>query len=259
MPTPPLPPLEDLLAFAEQLADVARPIARSHFRALRGVELKSDRSPVTLADRAIERALRERVAAEFPQHGVLGEEEGATAPDAELLWVLDPIDGTKAFATGNPLFGTLIGLLHRGRPVLGVLDAAALGERWAAADGLGCRHQGAPIRTRAVAALRDAVMYSTTPDAGGDPRVAALRQRVRWTSFGGDCLAYAFVAMGGADLVVDRGLKPYDWCALVPIVEQSGGVLVDWRGAALNLRSDGAVVAAGSRALADEVVRCLAD
>lgn len=253
-----MPPLTELLAFAETLADVARPIARSHFRRLHGVDLKSDRSPVTLADRAIERALRECIASAWPEHGVLGEEEEAHRIDAELVWVLDPIDGTKAFATGNPLFGTLIGLMQRGRPVLGVLDAAGIGERWSAASGLGCRHQGAEVHTRPVRTLADAVMYSTTPEpASGHAGFQALRQRVRWTSFGGDCCAYGFVAMGGADLVVDRGLKPYDWCALVPILTESGGVLVDWNGRELRLDSDGAVVAAGTRELADEAIACL--
>jgi inositol-phosphate phosphatase/L-galactose 1-phosphate phosphatase/histidinol-phosphatase len=253
----PAPTLPELLAFAEGLADVARPIARRHFRALHGVDLKADRSPVTLADRAIERALRGRIAAVHPGHGVLGEEEAPDRADAEFLWVLDPIDGTKAFATGNPLFGTLIGLMQRGVPVLGVLDAAALGERWTAASGLGCRHQGAPIRTRPVQRLADAVMYSTTPEAAGHAGLQALRQRVRWTSLGGDCCAYGFVAMGGADLVVDRGLKPYDWCALVPIVTESGGVLADWNGRELRLDSDGAVIAAATRELAAETIVCL--
>ncbi len=254
----PTPPLTELLAFAEGLADIARPIARTHFRALHGVDLKSDRSPVTIADRAIERALRERIAKVHPDHGVLGEEEGPDRADAELVWVLDPIDGTKAFATGNPLFGTLIGLLQRGRPVLGVLDAAGIGERWSAASGLGCRHQGAEVHTRPTRTLGDAVMYSTTPDPmPGHAGFQALRQRVRWTSYGGDCCAYGLVAIGGADLVVDRGLKPYDWCALVPIVTESGGVLVDWNGGELALDGDGAVIAAATRELAGEAIACL--
>jgi len=252
------PDLRALLTFAESLADLARPIARQHFRSLASVERKQDRTPVTIADRTIERLLRERIAAAFPDHGVLGEEEGPDRLEAEYLWVLDPIDGTKAFASGNPLFGTLIGLMHRGVPVLGVLDAAALGERWSAAAGLGAWHQGRAIRTRAPRSLADAVMYCTTPDPLADHAgFQRLRQQVQWTSYGGDCVAYGFVAMGGADLLIDRGLKPYDWCALVPIVEQAGGVLCDWRGKPLTLRSDGNVIAASCRSLADTVVAML--
>lgn len=243
--------LAALLSFAHQLADLARPLARHHFRHLQSVDRKSDRTPVTAADRAIERALRDHITRHHPTHGMLGEEEGAHDIDAEFVWVLDPIDGTKAFATGNPLFGTLIGLLHRGTPVVGILEAPALGERWAAAKGLGATHQNQPIRVRPQRDLADAVLYCTTPDPmSGDPAFARLRQQVQWTSYGGDCCAYAFVAMGGADLLVDRGLKPYDWCALVPILQEAGGVLLDWRLQPLTLQSDGAVVAATSRELA---------
>lgn len=252
--------LRPLLTFAESLADVARPIAVRHFRSLGGVDQKQDRTPVTQADRAIERALRERIAAAFPAHGVFGEEEGEDRIDAEFLWVIDPIDGTKAFASGNPLFGTLVGLMHRGVPVLGVLDAPALGERWTAAAGLGARHQGRPIRVRAARPLADAVLYCTTPDALlDDVGFRSVRQQVQWTSYGADCIAYGLVAMGGADLVVDRGLKPYDWCALAPILGEAGGALVDWRGRPLGLHSDGAVVAASCPGLWQATLRLLAE
>ena len=256
MPTPSLP---ELLTFAGSLADLARPIALQHFRSLDGIDTKHDLSPVTRADRAIERALRERIAAAFPQHGVFGEEEGPDRLDAEFVWVLDPIDGTKAFASGNPLFGTLVGLMQRGRPVLGVMEAAALGERWSAANGLGSFHQGRRLRARTTQQLRDAVLYCTTPDAlTTDPRFHALRQQVRWTSYGADCIAYGLVAMGHADLIVDRGLKPYDWCALVPIVHEAGGVLHDRRGLPLQLDSDGSAIAAASPALAERAIAALA-
>ena len=240
-----------LLQFASSLADDARAIARRFFRGDDGAEQKDDRTPVTKADRAIERRWRERIAAEFPHDGVLGEEEGAVRLDAEWLWVLDPIDGTKAFASGNPMFGSLLGLMHRGDPVLGVLDAPALGERWLGARGLGASRDGAPIRVRAPRPLGRAVMYCTTPDpmrqVAGFER---LRQHVQWTVYGGDCISYALVASGTADLVVDRGLKPYDWCALVPIVTEAGGVMVDWEMAPLGLGSSGAVITAASRELA---------
>lgn len=247
--------LRPFLAFAAELAELARPIARQHFRSLRAVERKQDRTPVTIADRTIERALREHIAKTFPDHGVFGEEEGPNRLDAEFLWVLDPIDGTKAFASGNPLFGTLIGLMHRGVPVVGVLDAAALGERWCAATGLGAWHQGQRIAVRPERPLGDAVLYCTTPDPlAAHEGFQRVRRQVQWTSYGGDCVAYGFVAMGGADLLIDRGLKPYDWCALVPILAEAGGVLCDWRGEPLTLQSDGAVIAASCQALVRSVV-----
>jgi histidinol phosphatase-like enzyme (inositol monophosphatase family) len=247
MPEP--SPLPEFLAFAQDLADLARGIALQHFRSLGAVDTKDDRTPVTEADRRIEDRLRAAIAARFPAHGVLGEEQGPTRPEAEWLWVLDPIDGTKAFASGNPLFGTLIGLMRGGRPVLGVMEAPALGERWAAADGLGATHQGRPIRARAGRGLADAVLYCTTPEACAGTGFDALRGRVRWTSYGADCIAYGLLAMGCADFVVDRGLKVHDWCALVPILREAGAVLVDWDGGELRLDADGAVVAAADRQL----------
>ncbi len=255
MPSPSAPELRPLLAFAHELADAARPLARAYFRSLTAIEHKSDRTPVTNADREIEAALRARIRSAFPDHGILGEEEGAERADAEWLWVLDPIDGTKSFAIGSPLFGTLIGLMHRGRPVLGVLEASGLGERWAAATGIGASHQGRTIRVRPRRPLAEAVLCCTTPHRLVDePGWRALRQRVLWTSYGGDCCAYAFLAMGGADLLVDHELKTHDWCALAPIVIEAGGVMVDWDGGALHLRSGGSVVAATCRELAEEAL-----
>ena len=237
------------------MADTARGIARRHFRRLAAVDCKPDRTPVTAADREIEAALRQQIRAAFADDGILGEEEAAEREQAEWLWVLDPIDGTKSFAIGNPLFGTLIGLMHRGRPVLGVLEASGLGERWAAAAGFGATHQGRPIRVRPRRPLAEAVLCCTTPhrlvdDAGWQ----TLRQRVLWASYGGDCCAYAFLAMGGADLLMDHSLKIHDWCALVPIVREAGGVMLDWDRHELGLDSAGEVVAASCRELADEAL-----
>ncbi len=255
----PKPSLRELLAFAHELADLARPIALAAFRAPLQVAHKDDRSPVTAADRGIERVLRQAIAERYPTHGIFGEEEGQERVDAEQVWVLDPIDGTKAFASGNPLFGTLIGLLDRGVPVLGICDAPALGERYAAARGGGATRNGQPLRARAERTLDEAVLYCTTPDPlRGVPGFAALQARVRWTSYGGDCLAYGFLAAGGCDLIVDRGLKPYDWCALVPILEAAGAVLCDWQQRALTLASNGDVVAASSAGLAAAACRALA-
>jgi len=243
--------LPQLLAFAHGLADEARSVVRQHFRNMPEFERKADGTPVSIADRAIERRLRQRIAARFPDHGVLGEEEGPTRLDAEHVWALDPIDGTKAFLAGSPLFGSLIGLLHRGEPVVGVLEAPALGERWAAAKGLGAAHQSRKIRVRQPRPLAECVLGCTTPDPmSADPGFSRLRQQVRWTTYGGDCCAYGFVAMGGIDVLVDRGLKPWDWCALVPIVQEAGGVLLDWNLQPLSLQSEGSVLCASHRDVA---------
>lgn len=257
MPTP----LEPLLAFAHELADLARPIARHHFRrGATGYRQKADLTPVTEADREIERAMRDHIEQHHPEHGVLGEEHGRARLDAEFVWVLDPIDGTKAFATGNPLFGTLIGLWHGGRPVLGVLDAPALGERYHAAEGLGAfRGEQRLQLATPPRELSQAVLHCTTPDLLLEHEGhRELRRRVRWTGYGADCIAYALLAAGGPSLIVDTTLQPYDWCALAPIVREAGGHVCDWRGEAPALEGGGDLIAAASVELAQAACALLA-
>ena len=236
------------VALAEALADEAGAIARRYFRTSFQVDDKPDRTPVTIADREAEAAMRRRIEAAFPDHGIIGEEHGRTRAEADYVWVLDPIDGTKNFISGIPIFGILIGLAHRGRPVLGVIDQPVLRERWLGVSGEASRFNGAPIRTRDCASLDRATLFSTSPDMflGEDaPRFARLKGAVKLARYGADCYAYAQLAGGFIDLVVERDLKPYDYCALVPVIEGAGGVIRDWDGRALDLGSDGRVIACG--------------
>ncbi|MFT4101792.1 MAG: histidinol-phosphatase [Burkholderiaceae bacterium] len=246
-----------LLAFAEDLADAARPIAQRWFRSELDIETKADDSPVTRADREIEAELRRLIAATHPTHGILGEEEAPLAPQSDHVWVIDPIDGTKSFISGMPTFGTLIALLERGEPQLGVIDVPALNERWLGRKGQVTTCNGRPCRTRGVGRLVDAMVYSTSPDIfGGSEREAFERvsRAAAMRRFGGDCYAYALLASGSIDLVVDAGLQPYDYLALVAVVEGAGGVITDWEGRPLGTRSDGRVVASASPALHAEVL-----
>ncbi len=243
---------QSLLAFAGELADTARAIVLRYFRRPVAVEHKADFSPVTEADRAAERALRERVAARFPAHGFVGEEFGATPARGALTWVVDPIDGTKSFVTGRPLFGTLVALLENGRAVLGVVDIPALDERWQGAAGIATTANGQPCRTSRVESLGDATLYATSPDmfdAALGPRFERLSRAVRFRCFGGDCYAYALLASGHTDLVAEADMQPYDYLALVPVIEGAGGVVSDWQGRALGMESDGTVLAAANPAL----------
>jgi len=250
------------LALAESLADAARAVIRRYFRRPLAVEDKSDLSPVTTADRESEAAMRRLIEERFPEHGILGEEHGSFRADAEHLWVLDPIDGTKSFISGIPLFGTLIALLHRGRPVLGVIDQPILAERWIGAEGRPTTLNGARVETRRCAALAAATLFSTAPEsmfAGADALgFARLRGMVKLTRTGADCYAYAQLASGFIDLVVEAQMKPYDYCALVPVIAGAGGVITDWRGEALGLQSDGRVFACGDPARATEARALLA-
>ncbi|WP_020699097.1 histidinol-phosphatase [Reyranella massiliensis] len=242
----------ELVALANSLADAARPIAARYFRTPVTVDDKSDQSPVTIADREAETAMRELLARHVPEHGVFGEEHGAVRTDAEYVWVLDPIDGTKAFITGLPIFGTLIALFHRGRPVLGIIDQPILQERWLGVSGERSTFNGKPISVRPCPKLADAYMYSTAPGmfpAGYAGPHRTLTEKVKYFRWGGDCYAYGLLALGHVDLVVEASLKLYDFAALIPVIQGAGGLITDWKGGELGMRSDGAVVAAGDAAL----------
>src|SRR5579862_6444996 len=163
-------------------------------------------SPVTAADRAAERAMRQLIGKRFPGHGIIGEEFGSEREDAEFIWVLDPIDGTKSFISGVPLFGTLIALAHHGHPILGIIDQPISRERWIGAAGRATTFNGIPVRTRACAVLGGATVFSTSPDmfkgtdVAAHAKVAAAAKLVR---YGADCYAYGLVALGFVDLVVE--------------------------------------------------------
>ena len=247
--------------FAHSLADASGGIIRRHFRTPLSVEDKEDDSPVTVADREAERAMRELIAGRYPRHGIVGEEFGSERPDAAEVWVLDPIDGTRAFVAGKPVFGTLIALLRDGKPVLGIIDQPVLGERWVGAAGAGSRFCGEAIATRSRAEIGRAILNTTSPELfSGADREAFLRlaESVRSTTYGGDCYAYGLLASGHIDLVVEAGLKPYDFCALVPVVDGAGGRITDWRGRPLGPHSDGRVIAAGDRRLHEKALELLA-
>jgi histidinol phosphatase-like enzyme (inositol monophosphatase family) len=251
---------EKFVTLALRLADAAGAKIRPHFRTRVAVDTKPDLTPVTIADHEAERAMRELIAHEAPGHGVVGEEEGRENADAEWVWCLDPIDGTKAFITGKPMFGTLVSLLHRGKPVLGIIDQPVSGERWLGIDGRPSAFNGGRCTTRGCAELGNAILNATSPDMfqGTDAAgFARLAQSVRHTLYGGDCYAYGLLASGYIDLVVETDLKPWDWCALAPIVTGAGGRMTDWQGRDLTLDSDGRVVASGDPRLIQPALRTL--
>jgi histidinol phosphatase-like enzyme (inositol monophosphatase family) len=252
--------LDDDIALIGALADAAGAVIRPQFRSRLEVEAKGDQSPVTAADRGAEAAIRQLLGEHRPADGVVGEEYGADRPEAARVWVIDPIDGTRAFIAGRPLFGTLIALLEEGRPVLGVIDQCIIGDRWLGAVGRPTTLSGQPARVRPGRALAAAHLGTTSPHAfPADDFVAfeRLRAEAGDTLYGGDCHNYGLLASGHLDLVVESGLKLHDWAALVPVVEGAGGVMRDWQGQPLAKGSGGRVVAAASPALADAAVALL--
>jgi inositol-phosphate phosphatase/L-galactose 1-phosphate phosphatase/histidinol-phosphatase len=243
--------LDAFLALALALADAAGEMIRAYFRQpLLAVDDKADLTPVTAADRTAEAAMRGLIEARFPEHGIIGEELGRVHEEAEFVWTLDPIDGTKSFISGVPLFGTLIALAHDGRPVLGIIDQPISRERWVGVVGRPTTLNGKTVHCRACPDLAAATLFATSPAMFHGEEAAAfarVSKAAKLTRFGADCYAYGLLAAGFIDLVVEADLKPYDFCPMAPIVEGAGGVASDWRGANLDFTSVGRILVAGDR------------
>ena len=255
--------LDAEIALAHRLADAARAAILPHFRSGLASERKPDASPVTLADRAAEEAMRTVLTAEMPDDGIHGEEFGVSPGTTGRTWVLDPIDGTTGFLAGRPIFGTLIALVVDGWPVLGVIDQAVLGERWLGVTGRATTLNGQPVRTRPCAELSEAALATTGPhyfDAHDGEHFMALAAQTdhKRMVMGGDCYNYAMLASGHLDVVCEANLKLHDFAALVPVVEGAGGVMCDWNGDPLHAGSDGHVLALGDAARVEDVVAALA-
>ncbi|MGJ3648533.1 histidinol-phosphatase [Sphingomonas sp. GlSt437] len=246
---------------AQRLAEAAGAAIRPYFRKPHGLETKPDQSPVTLADREAEAAMRRLIEQAFPADAIIGEEYGVKDGTSGRAWVLDPIDGTRAFITGRPIFGTLISLVVDGWPLLGIIDQPILRERWLGVMGQPTLLNGQPLRTRSCTALADALLATSSPAYFDDGQLHAFEHvdaLVRSTVLGGDCYNYGLVAGGWLDLVVEANLKLHDFAALVPVVEGAGGRMCDWQGDPLTADSAGEVIAAGDPARIDDIVEALA-
>lgn len=251
------------IALAHRLADAARAAILPHYRSGLTSERKEDASPVTLADRAAEEAMRRILKAECPRDAIHGEEFGAETGSSGRTWVLDPIDGTASFLIGRPIFGTLIALVVDGWPVLGVIDQPVLDERWIGVTGQPTLLNGQPVRTRPCRELSDATLATTGPhyfnDHDGEHFMGlAAKTDHRRMVMGGDCYNYALLASGHLDIVCEANLKLHDYAALVPVVEGAGGTMCDWNGEPLHAASSGHVLALGDPARLDDVVEVLA-
>ena len=251
---------DDDLRLAERLADAAGAAIRPFFRAAYQSETKADSSPVTEADRAAEAAIRTILEKERPLDGIIGEEYGATRENAGRRWVIDPIDGTRSFMTGRPIFGTLIALIEEEAPIIGIIDQPILRERWVGARGRPTLFNGEVARTRNCGLLASAHLGTTSPylfDSATRPGFERLAAAAGNLVLGGDCYSYGLVALGQLDLVVEAGLKLHDFAALVPVVEGAGGIVCDWSGNPVGAQSDGKLVTAGDKALIDQTLALL--
>lgn len=255
---------EDLIALAHRLADASGEVIRKYFRTGFHIEGKQDQSPVTIADKEAEQVIRAILAKERPGDGIHGEEFGSDAGTTGYMWVLDPIDGTKAFATGRPLFGTLIGLVHNGRAVLGVIDQPISGERWIGASGHPTLFNGKPARVRPCPDISNANIATTGPDMFDLEEYLRLytylKEETSFTIYGGDCYSYGTLASGWLDGIVEGHMKLHDYVALIPVVEGAGGIITDWQGNPLPLKPSFdafEVLAAGDKPLHERLVQLL--
>jgi inositol-phosphate phosphatase / L-galactose 1-phosphate phosphatase / histidinol-phosphatase len=253
---------QEFVDLASRLADASRPILRSYYRRKLDVDIKSDASPVTQADREAEAAIRKLINAAYPEHGIFGEEFGKERADAEYVWVLDPLDGTRAFVTGRPTFGTLISLTRNGAPLLGLIDMPVLGDRWTGAVGQPTTLNGERVQARACGKLSEAYLSASIPLMFDTPekrrKFEAVQAEARSTTFGGDCYQYGMVATGFLDIVIECSLVEYDYMALAPIIEGAGGKITDWHGNRLKMGSGDRVVAVGDARVLDEALPLLA-
>ncbi len=250
----------DLLDAALSISGEAAAIPMRYFRAGVAVEDKPDESPVTVADRETEKAIRAAIETRFPKHGIFGEEFGKSHVDAEFTWIIDPIDGTRSFICGAPLFGMLLGVLHEGAPVAGVIRMPGLGEIFGGAVGVGATMNGTPISCRTGVKLEHARIFINEAIRLVDREPALLKRLMEFghtRRFFNDCYSFALLAMGQIDAVVDFDLQPYDYLPVVPVVEAAGGIITDWRGEKLGLKSDGTLVAAATPELHKELLSIL--
>ena len=245
---------------ALEITGHASRIAMRHFENENRIITKSDASPVTIADQETEQSIRSQLEAAFPTDGIYGEEFDNLRLDSETIWVIDPIDGTRSFIAGVPLFGMLLAMVQDDCPVLGICRLPALGQVYSAAKGHGATRDGANIRTSRQTKLKDAMLFINEGEViyAAEPTVfdrLTKAGKLRRLSY--DCQPHALVASGQIDAVVDYNLKPYDYLAMVPIVEEAGGVITDWRGDVLDFQSDGRVVTAATPELHAEILTLL--
>ncbi len=254
----------DFAVFVDELAAISGETIRPFFRSALSVENKSRSGgfdPVTAADRAAETVMRALINNTFPAHGIIGEEFPPERPDAEYVWILDPIDGTKSFICGMPAWGTLIALTRHGQPIYGMMHQPFIREHFSG-DGTGARYRGPAgdraLQVRACAALDEAVLLTTSPllmNEADRHCFSRIEQKVRLSRYGGDCYAYCVLAAGHVDLIIETELKPHDVLALIPIIEGAGGIMTTWENG--RPHHGGRIIAAGDRRVHEAAVKLL--
>ncbi len=252
--------LKAYMKFAENLANKSGKVINKHFRNLDGFMSKSDFSPVTRADTEAEALIRELIRKEYPAHGIVGEEFGEENKKSEFKWVIDPIDGTKSFLTGRPLFTTLISLVHKEQILVGLIDQPITKDRWVAGKGIKTTFNNKKVRTREITNIKDAIIATTDPNLLSKKILSKFNKLVdmsKYVIYGGDAYNYALLASGYIDIIIETGLKKHDFCALVNIVQEAGGIITNLSGEVLDYKSSGDLVVCANLSIHKQVMKII--
>lgn len=252
---------DDYVSFAEALLPKTREIISYYFRNNNyDIISKEDESPVTLADRKVEEVIRQAIEKTYPTHSIKGEELGDTIHSSPYTWIIDPIDGTKSFISGMYTFGTLLALCYEDDIIFGMIDQPIIKDLWMAKKGEGCFFNGQRISSSLTKSLKDSILTSTSPDLFTNDQLIKFRQvsnKSNVLQWGGDCYGFGLLANGQTDLVIEAGLQFHDLAAIIPIVQEAGGIVTNWSGEKINLNTDGTVVAASTKELHEETLSLL--
>jgi len=252
--------LSDYVSFAETLADIAGKINQKYFRKNHSIKFKENETPVTNADLESELAMRNEIISKFPDHGILGEELPGHNLGSDYMWVLDPIDGTRSFISGKPLFTTLISLIHHNTPLLGIIDQPIIKERWVGSIGNATNLNGIPTKTRACKTLKQAIIYTTGTEHYNPKELKTLeklQKKTMMTLFSADAYAFGLLSSGHIDIAIEANMEPHDFLALDPVVKGAGGIITDWQGLPLNHNNKSNVLATGDPTIHKDVIEIL--
>ncbi len=253
---------QELINFANHLADLSSNIAQKYFRKKINEQKKHDNSPVTIADQEIETILRKEIIEKYPDHGIIAEEFDDINLDSDFKWVIDPIDGTSSFIIGKPIFATLISLTYKNKPILGVINQPITNERWLGGEGKSTIFNGNQVSVRQSGSVANSVLCTTSPSffKGKDLEIfnkinsKTLYQKHGGVFYGGDAYLYGLMALGSVDIILEASLSNFDYCALVPIITGAGGIITDWQGRDVDVNSDGRILACGDKKVHSEIL-----
>ena len=249
--------LDELIDFSKHLADESEKIIKKYFRTSLDIDRKEDKSPVTIADKEVELKIREIIKNNFPKHGILGEEFDQTNIESEYIWVIDPIDGTRSFIAGHKDFGTLIALIYKNKPIIGIINCPMHKERWIGIINKETTMNNKVVKTSNTTLINESYFCTSglyLEDDHFKKSCDKIINKTKYYRLGGDCYMYGMVASGLIDIVLEDTLKTHDYMALIPVIEGAGGVVTDKYGSPVNINSDGSIVASANKSLHNQVI-----